>query len=468
MNLLYKFFSVEYLMRKVKKKGEIPSTVAVYKEVVNISAPSVADAVLVALISMVDTIMVSGLGSGAIAAVGITGQPRMIILSIFMALNVGLTSVIARRKGQNNQKGANSILSQILTICTGLSIVIAMLGAIFAKPLLIFAGANEEILGSAVAYFKILMIGIPFNVITFCINGAQRGCGNTKISMKINIVSNLVNMVMNYFLIAGNFGFPALGVRGAAIATSIGNFVGFIMAMISLTSKKESFLAININQLFKFNLKSLKSVFSIGISAGVEQIFFRIGFFLYIKVIASLGTTALATHNICANLANLSFAFYDGLSMATASLFGQAMGKERNDLSQLYVNVSIRIGFVISCCIIIVFATFGRNIIGLFSKENVVLNLGYIILLEIAATQPVQSSQYIYSSALRSAGDTKYTAFVTMISVGILRPLEAYVLCYPLGLGLAGVWMSYFIDQGMRYLFCRHRFQLGSWKKIRV
>ncbi|SHK17614.1 putative efflux protein, MATE family [Hathewaya proteolytica DSM 3090] len=468
MNSLYKLFSVEYLMRKVKKKGELPSTAEVYKEVLNISAPSVADAVLVALISMVDTIMVSSLGSGAIAAVGITGQPRMIILSVFMALNVGLTSVIARRKGQNNQKEANSILNQIITICILLSIIIATLGAVYARPLLVFAGANNEIVDSAVAYFEILMVGIPFNVITFCINGAQRGCGNTKISMKINVVSNLVNMLLNYFLITGHLGFPALGIRGAAIATVIGNLVGFIMAIISLTSKKENFLRININQLFKFKLKSLKSVFSIGISAGVEQIFFRIGFFLYTKVIASLGTTALATNMICSNLTNLSFAFYDGLSMATGALFGQAMGKERQDISQLYVNVSIRIGFIISCVIIFVFVVFGRSIIGLFSDDNMVLSLGYIILLEVAVTQPIQSSQYIYSSALRSAGDARYTAFTTMISVGILRPIEAYVLCYPLGLGLAGVWMSYFMDQGIRYLLCKHRFQLGGWKKIRV
>lgn len=455
-------------MRKIPVYGEIPTTREVYEKVLRISSPAMLDAFLVALISMVDTIMVSSLGKEAIAAVGITGQPRMIILSIFMALNTGLTAVIARRKGQNNQKGANSVLSQTLSLCMVLSLIIACLGFYYARPLLKFAGANNEIIDFSMAYFKILMIGIPFNVLTFCINGAQRGCGNTKISMKINIISNVVNVILNYLFITGKFGFPSLGVKGAALATVTGNLVGFILAVISLKSRNENYLKVKLSQLFVFSRKTLKPVFSIGISAGVEQVFFRIGFFLYVKIIASLGTTALATHNICGNLANLSFAFYDGLSMANGSLFGQAMGQCRNDLAQLYSRVASRIGIVISFAVIIVFTLFGKNIIGLYSNESEILTLGYIVLLEIAATQPIQSSQFIFSSSLRSAGDTKYTAFTTMISVGILRPIEAYILCYPLGLGLPGVWMSYFIDQAIRYWLCRVRFYNGKWKNINV
>lgn len=468
MNLLQKFFSVQYLMKNIKKQGELPSTKKVYDDVLNISMPAITDTVLVAFISMVDTIMVSSLGAPAIAAVGITGQPRMIILCIFMALNTGLTSVVARRKGQNNKDGANEVLSQTLSICSILAIIISILGAVYARKLLMFAGANNEIINMSVDYFVVLMIGIPFNIITFCINGAQRGCGNTKISMRINIVSNIVNMILNYFLINGHLGFPALGVKGAAIATVIGNIVGFIMAIVSLSSRKEKFLNIKFKQMFALNKKVLKPVFSIGASAGVEQLFFRIGFFLYVKIIASLGTTALATHNICGNLANLSFAFYDGLSMATASLFGQAMGRKRNDLAQLYAKSAERVGIVISVIIIFIFVLFGKNLIGFFNKEDVILRMGYIVLLEIAITQPFQSSQFIFSSCLRSAGDTKYTAFATMISVGILRPIEAWILCYPLNLGLIGIWMSYFIDQGIRYVLCRNRFYTDTWKNINV
>ncbi|MEG2088096.1 MAG: MATE family efflux transporter [Angelakisella sp.] len=466
MDYLKRIYSAQGMLGKHPALGELPTTGELYRESLRVAGPAIADTVLVALISMMDTIMVSVLGEAAIAAVGITSQPRMIILALFMALNTGLTAVVARRRGQEDAEGANHVLGQTLTMCFGLALVMALAGSLYARPLLLFAGSQSDMIDMAVTYFQILMISIPCQVLTICINGAQRGCGNTKISMKINLTANAVNVVFNYLLIGGHFGFPAWGVAGAAVATVIGNVVGLTMAIISICGRNEHFLKIHLHNLLHLDRHTLGPVLSVGMSAGVEQIFLRVGFFLYVKIIASLGTTDMATHNICNSIQSVAFAFCDGLGMSAAALFGQSMGRKRNDLAMLYCKACQRMSLLFSALLFVTFTLFGGTIISMFSPDSHVIELGAKVLFICACTAPIQASQYIYSSCLRSAGDTKYTAATSMVSVGLLRPILAWALCYPLGGGLVGAWISYTLDQLLRFFLYWVRFVRGRWQKI--
>ena len=138
------------------------------------------------------------------------------------------------------------------------------------------------------------------------VNAAQRGAGNTKIALRTNMVSNLVNVVFNYLLIGGNFGFPALGTRGAALATVIGSVLGCAMSLHSMFAKSSFVYIRGVKGFFtsKFDVRSLLNV---GSSAFVEQIFLRIGFLLFAITVANLGTTAYAAHQIGMNMMSLTF-----------------------------------------------------------------------------------------------------------------------------------------------------------------
>ena len=467
-NIIEKIFSVNGVLKKEKPLGDIPNTSEVYNEVLKVATPAVADTVLVAIISMVDTIMVSSMGSAAVAGVGLTTQPRMILLATFMAISTGVTAVVARRRGEGNQEGASKALEQSMTIGLIGSVIFSLLGFVFAQRLMYFAGAQADSVGYATTYFKILMLGIPFNVLTVFINGAQRGCGNTKISMKINLTANVINLVLNYLLINGHMGFPRLGVAGAAIATITGNIVGFFMAIYSLSSKREQFLNINIKAMFKIKREVLSPVLVVGLSAGFEQIFLRLGFFLYAKIIAQLGTEAMATHNICNSILNLSFAFCDGLAMTASAFFGQNLGKKRPDLSMLYTKACRKISIVMVALVDAVLIFGGKYIMLVFTDVPSIIETGRILLLIIAITSPIQALQFITSSSLRVGGDAKYTAYVSMISVGILRPILAYLFCYTFSLGIVGAWSSYFVDQVIRFTLYHIRFMSGKWKNIKL
>lgn len=205
---------------------------------VHMAWPSVVESFFVAFVGMVDSMMVSKLGSYAVAAVGLTTQPKFVGLAMFIAINVAVSALVARRKGQDDRADANRVLMTALLFVLFSGAIVSVLCVAFAEPIIRFAGSESDTHDSAVEYFRIIMGCILFNIITLVINAAQRGSGNTKISMRTNLTSNVVNVIGNYLLINGNLGFPALGVRGAAIATVIGSAVACGMAVFSLFGKK--------------------------------------------------------------------------------------------------------------------------------------------------------------------------------------------------------------------------------------
>ncbi|MBQ8917098.1 MAG: polysaccharide biosynthesis C-terminal domain-containing protein, partial [Oscillospiraceae bacterium] len=220
----------------------MPLSRLAYRGTLSIAWPSALEAFLVALIAAVDTIMVGSLGAEAISAVGITTQPKFVVLTVIISLNVGVTTIVARRKGERDPEAANRCLRQGILLSTALSLLLNSLAFAFAPQLLVFSGAEQEILADAVLYFRIILVGNFFYSVGLTINAAQRGVGNTKISMVTNLTANGINLIFNYLLIGGNFGFPRWGVMGAAIATALGNFIAFILSFHSILTPKSTFL----------------------------------------------------------------------------------------------------------------------------------------------------------------------------------------------------------------------------------
>lgn len=466
-NLLKRFFSIDYMLKKDEILGTLPTTKEVYKNSFNMSWPCAFEAVLVSLVGSIDIMMVGGLGAEAIAAVGLTNQPKFVLLAMIFSLNVGVTAIVARRKGAEDFKGANSCLKQSIILSFIISLIMAISGYIYAHEILLFAGAGDDVINDSVAYYKILMVSIVFTSLSLTINAAQRGVGNTKISMRTNVVANIVNLIFNYFLINGIWIFPRLEVRGAAIATTLGSIVGFLMSVFSVYYNTK-ILDLRGKGNWKFDKATMKAFLSISGSSVVEQVFMRIGFFSFAIIVAALGTIAFATHQICMNVINLSFCFGDGLSAAAASLVGQNLGAKRPDKAKIYGKTGQRMAFIISTVLFFVFILARKQIIMLFNSEEHIVSLGGMIMIIIAFTTHAQTSQTVYNGCLRGAGDTKFVALISFISIALIRPALAWILCFPANLGLKGAWIALFADQTMRYILGKKRFDSGKWTKIKI
>lgn len=467
--VLMKLFRAKSILRDTPTAGEMPSDETLLRRTIKVAWPSTLESFLVALVSVVDTIMVSSLGSYAIAAVGLTGQPKFICLAIFMSLNVAVSAVVARRKGEGDRSGAVRTLWQALLITGILTVVVTVPALIFAEPVLRLAGTNADTHAAATGYFRIITAGMVFNVFSLVINAAQRGVGNTKIAMRTNIASNLVNVVLNYLLIEGHFGFPALGVNGAAIATVCGTVVALVMSLFTVL-RPDSFLYLlhRSEKKLRFDKRTLATLANIGSSSFAEQVFLRIGFLTYTMVVARLGTNAFAAHQIGMNVITISFAIGDGLSIASVALVGQSLGQKRPDLAKVHGGFCQRLGLLFSLTIALFYATLGRDVFLLFSKDAEILNYGTMIMRFVAFIVVLQIAQVIYGGCLRGAGDTRFTALVSLISVAIVRPLSGWLFVFPLGMGLFGAWLGLAVDQLVRLLLTQWRFKGGKWLNIKI
>ncbi|MDD2648479.1 MAG: MATE family efflux transporter [Eubacteriales bacterium] len=470
MGKLKNFFLPEGMVKANDRLGELPSAKETYGDVYKIALPSVLEMVLQSLIGSVDTMMVGTLGSAAISAVGLTGQPRMLLLAIFFAMNIGVTAIVARRKGQGLQKEANQTLRNALLLLAGISVVAVAVGVGFSRQLMLLAGAKSDTVDMASDYFTIIAWGLPINALTMCICAAQRGIGKTKITMQVNVTGNVVNVIFNYLLIGGHLGFPALGVRGAAIATVIGYAVGGVMALLSVLGSRSngSFLHLSRHDSWKPDKQTLSAIGKVGGNAMIEQVALRVGFFLYARIVADLGTMPFASHQICMQFLNLTFSIGDGIGAAGTSLVGQMLGRKRPDLSQLYGKAAQRIAFVVSVLLLGLLIVLRYPLVGLFSNEADVIALSAQVMIIVALFQPMQTTSVVISGCLRGAGDTKYVARVMMLCVMVIRPVLAWGFIHVLGADLIGAWCASFIDMAVRMTLVYRRFSKGEWFKISV
>ncbi|MEG0839320.1 MAG: MATE family efflux transporter [Hydrogenoanaerobacterium sp.] len=467
LKLIKRFYDTENMIKPEQKLGNLPSTQAAYKRNFGLAWPSALESVLISLVASVDIVMVGVLGPNAISAVGITTQPKYILLSVILSLDIGITALVARRKGENDIVGANRCLKQGIIISATLSLIMTVLGFIFAKDIIRFAGAGNDIIGDATTYFQIILIGNFFASLGLTINAAQRGIGNTKISMRTNVVANIFNIVFDYLLIGGHFGFPHWGVAGAAVATLLGNVAGFMLSVRSVL-QHDCFLNLRQNNNWRFDKRTVSGIFKVGSSAMVEQVFMRIGFFSYAKIVAGLGTVAFAAHQICMNILNLSFSFGDGFSVAASSLVGQSLGEKRPDKAIIYAKVGQRFAFTVSVLLSLTFLAGNTLLVQIFSNDPQIIAMSRPLMVIIAITTLGQISTVVLSGCLRGAGDVLYTAWVSLLSIGIIRPLASWVLCYPMGLGLTGAWIGLLLDQMLRLFMVFLRFRGDKWTRVKL
>ena len=449
--------------------SNIKNNNSITRIVLNMSVPAILESFFTSFAGLVDSYMVSSLGASSVAAVGLTTQPKFCALAIFFAISIALSALVARRLGQNERDKANGIfLTAIITILL-LVILISFAGIVFASPILRLCGTTSDTHGDAVTYFTIIMSGLIFNSIQICINSAQRGAGNTKITMRTNVTSNIVNIIFNYILINGKFGFPKLGIRGAAIATVLGTVVGAIMSIASVMSKD---VFVSLTYIFKNKIRPkleyLKNIVKVGYGIFFEQLLMRVGFMATAVMAAKQGTNAMAAHQVCMNLCGLSFSFGDGLQAAAVALIGRSLGENNPELAKMYGKKCQNVGGIISVVVSVLYFFGAKLIMRAFFDENEIVNIGIYLMYIVLVTILFQIRQVIYMGCLRGAGDTLYTAVVSAISVTFIRTVFSYVFCYGFNMGIYGVWFGILSDQVIRFICASIRFKLGKWVTLKI
>ena len=432
--------------------------------------PVFVEVLLGALFGMVDMMMVGkvpGDTAAAVSAVGMTNQPMFLGLSLIQALNVGGTAIIARYFGAKKYNRMGSILKHVMILAMVFCVTpAAILMLIFAPEILGLMGADENVINVGLN-FRIVTIGFVFQSLSFTVTAALRGIGETKIPMKNNIIANSCNVLGNAILIYGMFGFPALGVTGAAISTALSNLIAMGLNIRYILSGK-SVLKLDFKEKFKFNINVMRDLVRIGIPTALEQMALRFGVIMFLKIVSGLGNNVYAAHQIALNVLSLSYSPAQAFGITASSLMGQSLGAKNEKLAERYTKMCQRIGLALA---IMMSASiyFGANLLAGMYTDNVEIIQNTVIALSIVAfVQPFQSHQLITSGALRGAGDTVWPLIAIFIGSCVIRLSLGYVFVNFFRWGLAGAWYAVFIDQFIRDMIILLRFRSGRWKNIRI
>ena len=440
------------------------------KLIIGLSWPALAENLFSSFMSMADMIMVGALGAYAISAVGLVTQPRFIMMAAFMAMNVGSTALVAQCKGARKPDEANTALNQSLILSLVLTLIVCVTMLLTAEPLIRFIAGkelSEQTILEGLTYYRIQIYGFPSISLTFTINAALRGAGNTRATFYNNTVANIVNVILNYCLINGRFGFPRMEVAGASLATVLGQCVGFVMALFVVAGGRQ-YIRLNFRQRWKVDFAMIRRIVKIGIPSFIEQLLMRIGSLWFTTIVTSLGDISYAAHMVTMNIQQLSFTTGMAFGTAATTLVGQCIGRKRINLAKIYVRMTQNLGFIVSLAIAVFMFACGKFLSRMYSDDIMIINLASDMLKIIAVVNPIMNARFIYASALRGAGDAKSIALVTFLGVLLVRPIVGLLLVNVAGIGLTGVWIALSADFVISCVAIWIRYRKGKWELIEI
>lgn len=443
------------------------------KAVMAITWPVLVELLLSSLFGMLDMMMLGNMSDQhyatiAVAAVGIVNQPLFIGISLVQALNVGGTALIARFNGQGREDRFAPVLKHVILLAVGgLAIPYFIFAQSFAQPIMRFVGASDAVVEVGTIYFRIVITGFVFQSMSMAMASALRGIGETKIPMYINVFSNLLDVIGNAVLIYGLLGFPQMGIVGAGLTTAFSQFLSAVLMFFFLVSGR-SRIHLNRHDKFKFDKKILKDLVKIGIPASGEQLIMRVGLLAYVRIVASLGDSVYAGHQIALSILGLSFNPGQAFGIAASTLVGRSLGEGRPERAEEFAKEARFMGSMVAAAVGLMFILIPSQLAGLYNRNPEVVAAAAIALRITGFIQPFQSSQLILSGALRGAGDTMSTMFATIIGILIIRVSLAMLFVNVFQMGIAGAWYATFIDQFVRWIYITIRFKRGRWKQVAI
>ncbi|MBE3519399.1 MAG: MATE family efflux transporter [Firmicutes bacterium] len=456
-------------MSKLRDDNEVsrPSQGSIRRKVWNLSAPTLVEMFLVSLTGMADMIQVGGIGPAAITAVGLTNQPMLLLQSVFQALNVGTTALVARLTGVGDDRKASYVLKQTIAVTFLLGIAISAFAGLCSRQILVFMGAGPDVLAVGVPYFQVVGYGFIFNALAMAIAAGLRGAGDTLTPMTVNLVANVINVIFNWILIWGKFGFPRWGVFGAGVATTFSRFVACVW-FFYLAIKGDKALKLSLHDGYRLDAEVLGRIYNIGLPAALEQLVLRSGQVMFAKVVSSLGTIVFAAHQVGMNILSLTFMPGQAFATAATTLVGQSLGREDPEEAERCAYTSRNMGLAVGCIMAFIFLFFGKYLAMLYTNDMSVAELTATILKIYAVAQPFQSTQFILAGGLRGAGDTRYPLYSTAAGMWIGRVLLGWFFVNVAHLGLPGAWLGMAADQIGRGFLISMRFRTGRWKEVAV
>ncbi|PCJ17694.1 MAG: MATE family efflux transporter [Candidatus Cloacimonadota bacterium] len=428
----------------------------------NLAVPIIGGMLSQNLLNIVDTAMVGRLGSEALAAVGLSGFLNFMSVALLMGFSTGVQAISARRIGENKKEQAANPLNMALIIIIFVASFISGVVYLLIPTILPLLNPDPVVVQLSIDYLSIRIFGVLFVSLNASFRGFFNGIGFPKVYLRTLVIMHFLNILFNYILIFGNFGFPALGVRGAAIGTLIslvfGTLIYFIQAI--YIGKDYGFLTNS------FSLKRIKSLISISLPQSITQLFFASGLSALFVIIGKIGTDEMAGANILITIMLVAILPGIGFGFTSATLCSQALGRgDKEDAYQWGIDI-VKVGFISISCLGLTMFLFPVEILSIFTTQKSVILATTNSLKLTGLFIGFDACGMILMHSLLGVGDSKHIMIVSMVLQWCFFLPLAYLFGPTLHYGLLSIWIlqgSYRIIQAIIFARTWHK---RKWMQI--
>lgn len=465
-----KFRHFLYLVRQSIRGGEHDYTSgSIRAAIVLLAIPMILELCLESVFAVVDMYFVSRLpnNKAAMATVGLTESVVTLIYTIAIGLSTAATAVVARRIGEKNPEAASHAGAQSILIAIMSAVVLSIAGIVFAPGILKIMGAQPEVVAEGAVFTRIMLGGSVVIILLFLINGIFRGAGDAAIAMRSLWIASIINIFLCPMLINGYGPFPQLGLKGAAIATTIGRGIGVIYQLWNLFGVKQT-IKIRMAH-FKWDPPLLRHLLDVAWPA-TFQFFIQSGSWIILTWLVSHTGSTDASAGYQVAIRNVVFFILPawGLSNAAATLVGQNLGAQKPDRAEKSVLLTTKYNAIFMLMVMLLFLFFSSPIISIFTQVPEVHYYGTLALQVIGSGYVFYGIGMVMIQALNGAGDTKTPTWINIIAFWIFQIPFAFLLSEWLHMGPLGAFIAIPVAETAIAIIAYYYFKKGKWKSVKV
>jgi len=431
-----------------------------------LSIPMVLEMIMESVFAVVDIFFVSKLGANAVATVGITESSMTIVYAIGMGLSMATTAIVARRIGEKKPEKAGIAAFQAIISGLLVSILVAIPGVIYAKEFLLLMGASKEMADAGYMFPTIMFGGNAVIMLLFIINAVFRSSGDASVSMRVLIMANLINIILDPLLIFGIGPFPELGLKGAAVATTTGRGLAVCYQFYLLFYGNKR-ISLEIHHL-KIRLNVMIQLFKLSAGGILQNIIATSSWIALYRIISELGSDVMAGYTISIRIIIFVLLPSWGLSNAASTLVGQNLGANQPERAERTVWITAYANMILLGSVGIILAIFSESFIRLFiDNPNVIAN-GAVSLRIISIGCVSYALGMVMTQAFNGSGDTVTPTRINLFCFWLFEIPLAYLLAIVFDMKIYGISIAIVVAESALSLAAWYFFRKGKWKMVKV
>lgn len=437
------------------------------KEVRSLTLPIFIEMLFVTLMGATDTFMLSQYSDDAVAAVGVANQLITFAFLIFQIINTGTSVLCSQYLGAGNRRKMEQVTAMALLLNLVSGVLVSFGLSLGAPYLLRWMGLRPDLMQYGLPYMQLVGAFAFFQALHLTISASLRADHKAIWPMMVVILVNLVNILGNYSLIFGHFGMPALGVRGAAIATNIGRgtaafslFLVLFFRHIPLRRLLEAFRAP-----LRERTHEMVNLLRIGLPSAGENMSYSAQQVVLTYFINMIGNEALTARMYVVNAVMFVYIFCICIAQSASIVIGHLVGEHKYQASYKLGWYALRQAILITMTLSILFACMGHNILSLLTDNPTIIALGCTVLFIDIAVEIGKVSNIFYTNVLRSVGDVNFPFYVGITVQWLVGVFFGWLFGLYLGWGLVGMWWAFFLDEGIRGAIFVWRWHSKRWQQ---